>query len=510
MKKPELSILVACHNVEAYLPTCLDSILSQRGVTFEVICVDDASTDATGRLLVEAAKRDGRLKIITHDANRGTLLARKTAIEAATGEWALFVDGDDRLNEGAALKALQLVKNSQSDCGVFGVSFIAEAGQDVKPFEEYFRLEDRRIEGTREILKDEFVTRRFSWNLWNKIYSIKSVKAAAKDIRDEKIIQGDDFQLSYLIAARLKTVVVSCERLYDYRLGTGVSTNPEMSIAQFLRYCDYVTSCKRLCEWIAVQDKTEDFAESRDGFIAHTARMFDNILFKRMDCEVKHRALNLYKQCLKEAGLYDQFTGGREMSNFGFEQLRSPIEEMTVLTPAFGNEAMLFTIAATGAEAREVSVSVASAIRAAKRSVTKADIVVISGDLSVRDRARLEAMTTEEASVRLTDKLGFEETRFESLKAKTSLAPGEVVEGEDYWESARETSYYEELLRKRFAAEIRETFDVETARWEKKMAGVVSMYEDVLGTTSYRIGYFITAPLRLLKRVGKKILGKGV
>ena len=92
----KLSIIIPAYNAEAYLPQCLDSIFAQERQGCEVIVVDDGSTDGTAALL----ERYPDVRVI-HQENRGMATARNRGLEAARGEYILFVDSDDLLTEGA-------------------------------------------------------------------------------------------------------------------------------------------------------------------------------------------------------------------------------------------------------------------------------------------------------------------------------------------------------------------------------------------------------------------------
>ncbi len=96
----KLSIIIPAYNAEAYLPQCLDSILAQERQGSEVIVIDDGSTDGTATLL----QCYPDVKVI-HQANQGMSTARNRGLDAAQGEYILFVDSDDLLTDGA-LQAL--------------------------------------------------------------------------------------------------------------------------------------------------------------------------------------------------------------------------------------------------------------------------------------------------------------------------------------------------------------------------------------------------------------------
>lgn len=90
----KFSIIVPVYNVEAYLDDCLTSLQSQEYTDFEVICVNDGSTDGSREILSEWESRFPQMKVIDRE-NGGLSAARNTGLEAATGDYVLFVDSDD-------------------------------------------------------------------------------------------------------------------------------------------------------------------------------------------------------------------------------------------------------------------------------------------------------------------------------------------------------------------------------------------------------------------------------
>lgn len=93
---PKFSIITPVYNVAPYLRECLDSVTAQTYTEWEAICVDDGSTDGSGEILDEYAKKDKRFRVM-HQANAGVSAARNAALEMMTGEWFMFVDGDDSI-----------------------------------------------------------------------------------------------------------------------------------------------------------------------------------------------------------------------------------------------------------------------------------------------------------------------------------------------------------------------------------------------------------------------------
>lgn len=95
---PKVSVIIPVYNVEKYLRKCLDSVINQTLKDIEIICVDDGSTDGSGKILDEYAQKDERIKVI-HQKNQGLACSRNNAMKIAQGEYILFLDSDDYIRE---------------------------------------------------------------------------------------------------------------------------------------------------------------------------------------------------------------------------------------------------------------------------------------------------------------------------------------------------------------------------------------------------------------------------
>lgn len=92
----KMSVIVPVYNAELYLSCCIDSILSQTFTDFEVLLVNDGSTDQSGEICEKYTQKDSRIKVF-HKENGGVSSARNTGLNNAKGEWITFVDADDEL-----------------------------------------------------------------------------------------------------------------------------------------------------------------------------------------------------------------------------------------------------------------------------------------------------------------------------------------------------------------------------------------------------------------------------
>lgn len=112
---PLLSIIVPVHRVQGYLNECLDSMLSQVGIDFEVIAVDDCSPDHSGEILDGYARRDARVRVVHLTKNVGLGEARNVGLTHATGTYVWFVDSDDWLAPGALRAIGQRLRADEPD-----------------------------------------------------------------------------------------------------------------------------------------------------------------------------------------------------------------------------------------------------------------------------------------------------------------------------------------------------------------------------------------------------------
>ena len=126
MTVPKVSIIVPVYNVEKYLSACLDSLVNQTLRDIEIICVNDATQDASNLILEEFKHRDDRLVLLKHECNRGLSAARNTGLSIARGKYVYFMDSDDVLDLNAMEICFQEAERNSVDI----VTFDAEVFYD--------------------------------------------------------------------------------------------------------------------------------------------------------------------------------------------------------------------------------------------------------------------------------------------------------------------------------------------------------------------------------------------
>lgn len=237
---PKISVLIPVYNVEKHLHQCLDSVVQQTLQEIEVICVDDGSTDNSGKICDEYAQRDSRFSVIHKPQDEGLLLARKTAVMQAKGEYIFFLDSDDYLTSEKSLSILleEMLKDPvdilKFSAEVVDYSSLAEKHNYEKTGPLF--CEPSEINGAFNIIHDVY-SRSVGWTIWNKLYRRDICQKAYHTIEDVPLVMGEDVYAYFIIAYHANTFkCVACPTIYSYCLGSGVSTSSDMSLPKFTQY----------------------------------------------------------------------------------------------------------------------------------------------------------------------------------------------------------------------------------------------------------------------------------
>lgn len=231
---PEVSVIVPAYCVERYLDRCVQSIVNQTFSNFELILIDDGSTDSTGKLCDIWEKKDGRIKVI-HTENKGLSAARNTGFQFACGDWVLFVDADDEL-ERCALATLTSYRNNV-DVVAFGWILIDEFGRKLRTC-----LPNAAKEGTERLLLKETIEGPlfdYAWSYFFRRETLCSAVLPNNSLRshgpfDEtvKLYEDAAFMQDFLRSNAIVTACIS-KPLYLHRRAQGsLSRRPNITNAR--------------------------------------------------------------------------------------------------------------------------------------------------------------------------------------------------------------------------------------------------------------------------------------
>ena len=124
------SVIVPVYNVAEFLPTCMDSLLRQSCKSWEIILVDDGSTDEkSGALCDEYAAKYPELVRVIHQTNGGLGAARNTGMEDAKGEYLFFIDSDDWIADNTLARLTEEIEKTHADMYVFSFRYVSDSGE---------------------------------------------------------------------------------------------------------------------------------------------------------------------------------------------------------------------------------------------------------------------------------------------------------------------------------------------------------------------------------------------
>lgn len=211
---PKVSIIVPVYGVEKYIGECTESLLCQTYSNLEIILIDDGGKDRSPEICDQYGARDSRIRVL-HKPNGGAASARNAGLDAATGEYICFVDGDDRVCSDYVEYLLKAAIEEKADiavCGFFNLTRSSSTEQTLVETGVY-----SREEYLLQFLKD--------WScslLWNKIFRRETI-GSLRMAEGHKI---DDEFFTYQVVMNSHHVVVKDRPLYEYRIrSSGVMQN---------------------------------------------------------------------------------------------------------------------------------------------------------------------------------------------------------------------------------------------------------------------------------------------
>lgn len=243
-ERPKVSILIPVYNTAKYLPKCFDSVMNQTLKEIEIIAVNDASPDNAAEVLAEYAKRDPRIKIVTHEKNGGILAARISAVKVATGEFVMVLDADDTLDLDIARAAYQKAQETGADMVHFEFDVRLANGKK-SPFARYVQKNLAPYHGTllnERVFEGAFVDRLYRWNICSKLIKREIFQKAADALPPGYYIMAEDFCFYSLMAFFARHYEPLCKRGYVYILNVGVSAYIAADRKAFERSCSVFTA----------------------------------------------------------------------------------------------------------------------------------------------------------------------------------------------------------------------------------------------------------------------------
>ncbi len=252
-----LSVIVPIYNKAEYIEPCLESILEQDLESFEVIAVDDGSTDDSGKVCDEMARLYPNLKVM-HVPNGGVTAARRIGVEHAKGEYVTFVDADDLMKPQALSVLLDAIRETGADEVV--ATYDTHYGEHITT----------KIVGT---IDAEWMIRQLMAStarfcvLWAVIFrrdKIIDCLYAPRVIRS-----GEDILMQILFLLKRPKVVFIPDSVYVYTVG--LPNDRQMTLQEQVAYDDILRK--------AMSSRWDEFSEC---FTLRRIKMYENFIYNRM------------------------------------------------------------------------------------------------------------------------------------------------------------------------------------------------------------------------------------
>lgn len=220
--KVKFSIIIPVYNVRRDIGTCLKSILAQTYQNYEVLCLDDGSTDHSYRVILEYAKKDKRIQCFRH-TNRGVSYTRNAGIQKAVGEYIWFVDADDWVEPNALEILAKELRKQKSDIVVFGAKvFVSKSYHEDDTYLDDAFLYFKKNLATRKIDYVHNSTAALLYEtgsyplIWNKIYK-RSLIISNGVQYEERLKLGEDEAFLFHIFPLADHISYIPDCLYHYQ-----------------------------------------------------------------------------------------------------------------------------------------------------------------------------------------------------------------------------------------------------------------------------------------------------
>ena len=303
----KISIIIPIYNVFEYLPSCIESVLRQTYKEWELILVDDGSTDGSDGICDRYGNLDDRIQVI-HQKNGGVSNARNRGLAAASGDYFLFLDGDDLIDKGMLDRLAQEAKDGDVDIVISVFDHMFSDGKTKEVFRDSERMELDRFSTLREMFNYRF----YGWEPVGKLYK----RELFDGVRfDESKKYAEDMLINWELLKRVKRTVYIPYVGYHYYQRKESAVHSKFSF-----------------EHLSTLEVVNKIDDEMDDVPTDVKRSFNNIFLRRYRYELSGWIMS------KEYELDERFVRYQkrllEKMNEAIEYIESPKEDFVfLLTP---------------------------------------------------------------------------------------------------------------------------------------------------------------------------------
>lgn len=228
MEKIKYSVILPVYNVEKYLHRCLNCLLNQNYSNYEIILVDDGSTDKSGIICDSYSEKYKNVHVI-HQKNQGSGIARQTGINFSTGEYLCFFDPDDVIENGVFEKNLKIINKYKPDVIFNGYKEIRKDFRGQVFLKHHIYNNAIYLQGDQILENFDMISQISIRSLWNKIYRKEFLLNNKIYFTQQKI--GQDALFNFEVYKYLSSLYISTESFYQYD-----STIEDSSVKKYRPY----------------------------------------------------------------------------------------------------------------------------------------------------------------------------------------------------------------------------------------------------------------------------------
>lgn len=279
MYNPKLSIIVPVYNVEKYLARCIDSILNQSFTDFELLLIDDGSTDGSGSICDAYVEKDARIRVF-HKENGGVSSARNVGLDNAIGKWICFGDSDDAFPSDALLTLMSEV-DAEVSMVMGGYEEIDGKGNVAYSIPDRVRLRLDASDSLRQMFSPKYY--KYQGYVWNKLF-LRSIIMKYHLQFDERIKFNEDrlFTLQYICVMNGSMSYITTPVYCYYQ-----NPNSAMASLSYSFNPDFLTDMIAFCEMRKCLNTVGLWKEVDDSFVTNATNSYRWIVPVLQSADIK-------------------------------------------------------------------------------------------------------------------------------------------------------------------------------------------------------------------------------
>lgn len=248
----DISIIVPIYKVEQYIEQCAKSLFDLDYKSVEYIFVNDCTPDQSMQILDKVIEnypnRQSSIKIIHHEINQGSGIARKTGIEHATGEYTIYIDSDDWIEPDMASSFMNEAKET-------GADIVISDFYENYPNSEIYKKQTILL-GSNKLYIKEILTTKLRSFMWNKLVRTQLYK----NIKFPNYSIGEDVFICIQLFFHANKIAYLSKAVVHYRTNNTESLTKNFNIENIFKYCK---SCENLLKDLKIWNEMKDFLYGR-------------------------------------------------------------------------------------------------------------------------------------------------------------------------------------------------------------------------------------------------------